>query len=93
MKTSFTVRELEKINEAVETLNKEQHIEILKILKQSSKAKLTENSNGIFVDLNEVSPVILNEISDFLQFIKTNNENFQKVEQEKNAIYETINDK
>ena len=45
---------LDKIRQKIETMNKENHIEIAKLLKEKN-IKLTENNNGIFINLTNLS--------------------------------------
>lgn len=44
---------LDKIRQKIETMNKENHIEIAKLLKEKN-IKLTENNNGIFINLTNL---------------------------------------
>ena len=62
--------ELEKLRKTIENLNTGHHIEIAKILKNNN-IKLTENSNGIFINLNNISSNIIDQINTYLQFIRT----------------------
>ena len=45
--------ELEKLRKIIENLNNIHHLEIAKIFK-SNNIKLTENNNGIFINLNKI---------------------------------------
>ena len=61
--------ELEKIRKIIEMLDKPHHIEIGKILKQN-KIKLSENNNGIFINLSTLDNNVIVEITQYLEFIK-----------------------
>ena len=67
---SMNYEELEKLRKTIENLNIEHHLEIAKIFK-SNNIKLTENNNGIFINLNNISSNIIVQINTYLQFIKT----------------------
>jgi hypothetical protein len=62
--------ELEKLRKIIENLNNSHHLEIAKIFK-SNNIKLTENNNGIFINLNKIPCNIIEEIKQYIDFIKT----------------------
>jgi hypothetical protein len=62
--------ELENLKSKIETLSKEHHITILKILKKSMD-NLNENKNGVFINLTEVSSNILDELKNYCKYIDT----------------------
>ncbi len=53
-------------------LSLEQYIEIYKIIKLDSNAKIMKNNNGIFINLYDVSDDIINKLKDFIYYISTN---------------------
>jgi hypothetical protein len=62
--------DLAKLVKMIDILNKSHHIEIAKIFKHNN-IKLTGNNNGIFINLNNISSVIIDEIKQYINFIKT----------------------
>ena len=62
--------DLEKTRKIIEGLDKSRHIDIAKIFKKNH-IKLTENNNGIFINLNNIPSVIIDEIKQYINFIKT----------------------
>lgn len=62
--------DLEKMRKTIEKLDKCRHIDIAKIFKKNN-IKLTENNNGIFINLNNIPPGIISEIKDYIDFVKT----------------------
>ena len=80
--------ELEKIRKTIENLNNNHHIEIAKILKNNN-IKLTENNNGIFLNLNNISESIINEIKNYISFIKSQ-ENLINIDETKKENIENI---
>lgn len=62
--------DLEKMRKTIEKLDKCRHIDIAKIFKKNN-IKLTENNNGIFINLNNIPPGIISEIKDYINFVKT----------------------
>jgi hypothetical protein len=53
--------ELEKLRKIIENLNNSHHLEIAKIFKLNN-IKLTENNNGIFINLNKIPCNVIEEI-------------------------------
>jgi hypothetical protein len=60
---------LELLKSKIENLNKQHHIEILKILKQKSQIKLNENRNGVFINLTYLPNDVLGEIVEYLNYV------------------------
>jgi len=52
-------------------LNTEQYIEIYKIIKQDN-IKIMKNNNGVFINLDNLSQNVLNNLEKFIQYILTN---------------------
>tara|TARA_B100000965_G_scaffold59996_1_gene46028 strand:+ start:743 stop:1123 length:381 start_codon:yes stop_codon:yes gene_type:complete len=65
--------ELDKLRKKIELLPNIHHIEIAKILKNNN-IKLTENNNGIFINLNNIDLKIIEEIKEYIIFIKSQEE-------------------
>lgn len=85
------IKETTNMNEIikkVEGLNKEQHIYILEIIIKKEKNKVSENKNGCFVNLQELSQQTLEEITNYIKYIELKNEDIDKVEKIK---YNMIN--
>ena len=77
--------ELIKIKEIIENLSKIQQIDILKILIEDS-SNISENNNGSFVNLSEISITTLEKIKDYLNFINKQDNNLQIIEDKKNNL-------
>jgi hypothetical protein len=70
------------------TLEKEEYHEIFRILKKND-VEYSENSNGIFFDINTVSDEILEKLVAFMELCKTQRSD----EKKRNAEMETIRTK
>jgi hypothetical protein len=70
------------------TLEKEEYHEIFRILKKNS-VEYSENSNGIFFDINTVSDEILDKLVTFMELCKTQ----RSEEKKRNAEMESIRTK
>lgn len=59
---------LESIRNIIEKMEKIHHIEIAKIL-QNNSINLTENDNGIFINLSNIEKTVLHKIYEYIVFI------------------------
>lgn len=75
------LKTLTKIKSQIDSLEKQQHIEILKILKKNVAVKLNENKSGIFVNLSYLPKETLEEIIKYLSFIKCQETSINDIEQ------------
>ena len=66
-----------KIIENIKNLNLFEHQEIFKIIRKDN-IKYSENSNGVFVNMNKLSDNTIYEIDRFITYCNTNKCNFQK---------------
>ena len=79
---------LESLKAQIEKLEKEQQMEILKILHSNSDVKLNENKSGVYVSLSFLPSNVINNIKKYMDYIKdqenmlhlteTKKENFAK---------------
>ena len=70
--------------EDVESMPKEHHIEIFKIITYYN-VKYTENNNGIFINMGNINEDCLNKINNYVNFINENKKNileFEKIKEE-----------
>ena len=79
---------LEKFKNVIESLDKLHHIEIGIILKKNN-IPLNENNNGIFINLNKISSNVIEEIKQYIEFIKTQ-ENLINIDESKKETLENI---
>lgn len=69
----------------IEKLRRDEHLEIFKIIRTETD-KYTENNNGIFINLKNLTPETLYKIGSFVKYCKENVNNFKKVENIKRDI-------
>ena len=77
------------IIEKSKSLQKAEHLEIFKILERNDE-NYTQNSNGIFVALNNVKPQTLNEIYNFIEFRSDNSKVLSERLDQSNHIFNTF---
>lgn len=71
VKDSNKVKDLKELRERIGNLDVCEHIEILKIIIKND-VKFTENSNGVFINMNKLDEKSLDDIRSFLSFINNN---------------------
>tara|TARA_B100000513_G_C11775034_1_gene142724 strand:+ start:82 stop:366 length:285 start_codon:yes stop_codon:yes gene_type:complete len=77
--------DLNKLKNVIETLDKKHHIHILKII-YDSKEKYSENKNGTFINLSNLSQETLSKIVKQLTYIKQQNITLDIIESVKKDI-------
>ena len=77
--------DLNKLKNIIETLDKQHHIHILKII-YDNKEKYSENKNGTFINLSNLSKDTLNKIVKQLTYIKQQTKTLDIIENVKNDI-------
>jgi len=60
---------LNELKSKIEQLNKQHHIEILKILKKNSSITLNENKSGVYVNLTLLPQQSILDISNYVAYI------------------------
>ena len=79
---NINYKSLEKLQKNIEKLDYDHHIQIGKILYKHN-IKLTQNNNGIFVNLNNLSQDIVNLLWKYLEFINNQEKYINKDENTK----------
>jgi hypothetical protein len=74
------------LKENIEKLTKFHQIEILKIIKSDESITINENNNGIFINLTNVSNDIIDNITNYLKYVDTQEKHLNDVEDEKEKI-------
>jgi hypothetical protein len=76
---------LERIRKTIESLISTHHIEVAKIL-VNHNVKLTENLNGIFINLTNLSENIIEDLEHYLKFVNNQNKIIMQDEEKKEEI-------
>jgi hypothetical protein len=80
------VSELNQIRETIESMNKFNQIEILRILNKHSEVTLNENKNGVHINLTELSNEIIDELVLYSKYVSKQEITLHQVEQQKEAF-------
>ena len=74
--------ELERLKMKIEKLEKEQQIEILRILHENQNVKLNENKSGVYVNLSFLPEDVIDKIKIYLNYV-TDQESMLKLTENK----------
>jgi hypothetical protein len=80
---NFSVSELNYIRETVESMNKFNQVEILRLLSKHKDITLNENKYGIHINLSELKRDILDELSVYINYVNTQEISLHKIEKQK----------
>ena len=83
---------IEEIRNEIESMNKFHQIEVLKILKKDSSIVLNDNSNGVFVKLNDISQETIDRLTDYISYVKHQEKQLTKQENLKEEYKNTFFD-
>lgn len=83
---------LDNVKEKIECMNKENQIEILKLLRKNINVKLNENKSGTFVNLSYLPDEVVEDIQKYIEYINVQERNLQSTESEKQTIQNSFFD-
>ncbi len=77
------------LKDKIEQMSKSRHIELARILIHEYKISFDENQNGIFVNMSELTPTIIDKMVEFTRYIEQQESEFLQIETEKNGLKDT----
>ena len=80
------------ILENIRDLNPFEHQEVFKIIKKYN-IKYSENSNGVFINMNKLGKRTINEIDKFITYCNSNKKLFQKENKIRNDLKDFVDTK
>jgi hypothetical protein len=86
---TYTVSELDYIRESIEGMNKFNQIEALRLLSKYNDVTLNENKYGVHINLSELSNQVLDELSNFIKYVNTQENCLLELEKQKEAYKST----
>lgn len=90
---SYTSKDLENMCKIIETFSKEENIKILEIIKLNDNTSLSENNNGTFIHMEDLSINTLNQIKTYMDYVLKKEGEINTVEQTKDKMKNNINNK
>jgi hypothetical protein len=67
-------------------MSKFNQIEVLRILNKNSTIILNENKNGIYVNLSELSKIVIDELKNYINYVNNQEIILKQREQEKENV-------
>jgi len=86
---NYSVGELNHIRENIESMNKFNQVEVLRILNKNSDVTLNENKYGIHINLSEIRKEILDELIVYIKYVSAQENNLNVIEQQKQDYINT----
>jgi len=83
---SFSVSELDYIRETIESMNKFNQIEVLRIMNKHNNITLNENKYGVHINLSELQTEIIEELSSYIKYVNTQEITLHQVEKQKESF-------
>ena len=93
---TFSVSELDYIRETIESMNKFNQIEVLRIMNKHNDVTLNENKYGVHINLSELQTEIIEELNTYIKYVNTQETSLHQVEKQKESyknIYFTKDNK
>jgi hypothetical protein len=84
--------ELDKMTRIIESFTKEEHIHILKIIMESDSLSVSENSNGTFVQMDEIKTDTIDKIKKYIDYVLLKECDIKKIEDTKERLKNNINE-
>ena len=83
---TFSVSELDYIRETIESMNKFNQIEVLRIMNKHNDVTLNENKYGIHINLSELQTEIIEELNTYIKYVNTQEITLHQVEKQKESF-------
>ena len=80
------IADLEKMTRMIESFSKEEHIQLLKIIVEKDSASVSENSNGTFVQMNELKEETIEQINKYIDYVLLKECEIKEVEDTKDRL-------
>ena len=84
--------ELDKMMRIIDSFSKEEHIHLLKIIIQKDAIAVSENNNGTFVQMDELSQDTLDQMNKYIDYVLLKECDIKKIEETKERLKNNINE-
>ena len=86
---NYSISELNYIRENIEKMSKFNQIEALRILNKHNNITLNENKYGVHINLSEMNKDILQELTNYINYVNTQEIRLNEVEKLKETFINT----
>ena len=86
---TYSSDELENIKHSIEVMNKQDQLEILKLLSKHL-CKLNENKSGVFINMSFLSNDILEEMKNYINYTQEKATNLETLEYQKDEFKKSL---
>jgi hypothetical protein len=83
---TFSVSELNYIRDTIESMNKFNQIEVLRIMNKHSEITLNENKYGVHINLSELKDDIIEELNNYIKYVNTQEVTLHQAEKQKESF-------
>jgi len=84
------INRLKEIKEIIELMPPCYQIEILRRLKDDGSVNLSENNNGVFVNLTDLKPATIKNLENYIKYFEDQQFQLQNIENKKDCIKESF---
>tara|TARA_Y100001970_G_C14219695_1_gene851888 strand:+ start:1682 stop:1978 length:297 start_codon:yes stop_codon:yes gene_type:complete len=81
--------DLKLLKKNIENFSHFHQVEILKILKSNDDIILNENKNGIFINLSSINSSVINNLQNYVTYVKKQENQLNELEQQKDMLANT----
>ncbi len=89
----YSPKDLENMCKIIDTFTKEENIKILEIIKLNDNTPLSENNNGTFIHMEDLSVTTLDKIKTYMDYVLKKEGEINIIEKTKDKIKNNINNK
>ena len=80
------ILELNLIRDKIEIMSKFNQVGVLRILSKNKNITLNENKNGVHINLTEIPKQTIDELFDYINYVKNQEINLSEIEQQKETF-------
>ena len=82
--------DLEELNRKIDGLNKQQHIEVLKIIHEICPTTLNENKSGIYINMSFLTKEAIDRLKVFIEYVEDQENMLKPMESQKEDFKNTF---